>query len=382
MTHEIDGHIIDIFTGEIKKNQVLLIEQGIITDIQSRSSVKNRYLLPGLIDAHVHTVLEPSPHYPPFDPKESSATRLKRMRRNVKSSLAVGITTVRDCGHPSQEIFTLREDIQKHPTKGSRIITCGPLITTPKGHGRELGVEVRGVLAMEKACLSVLKQGADFIKLINNDPDGFSVEEMRAAIKIAHAHHVKVACHLYQHDVLERAIKAGVDMIEHFTEATETDVQKIKNQGIIVTPTYAGALDGLNNPEANVIGDEDIEEEISTGGFAAWIPQLKQGIKLLIKNGNTMATGSDAGFLHTDFQTTLREIKALQELGATPLAALQAATIHAAAALDRKDSLGSLEVGKFADVVAYKENPLENVNTLQKPLAIFREGQSVEISSL
>lgn len=375
MPTEICGHILDVNTGNIRQNCLLTIDKfGKIEKISNCQNCPDQYLVPGLIDTHVHTVLEPEKNYPEFNSNESRKIRWNRMKRNIGNSLKAGITTVRDCGHPDNLIFKLREEINSNPKKGSRIICCGQLITTPNGHAKDLGVEVRGVEAMSKACLKILNNGADFIKLINNDPDGFSIEEIKEAVNIAHKHGKKVACHIYQLDALHRAIAAGVDTIEHFSNTTEKDVDNILIKKMIVTPTYAGAMDAVSHPESNTIGGEDIESLMGDSNFNSWVNDLAKGIKILIKKQVPMATGSDAGFLYTDFQTILREIISLIKLGCPNLSAIQAATINAAKVLGIEKNFGSIEINKCADIVVYKDNPLSNIQTIFSPIAIYKSG--------
>lgn len=377
VTKRICGHLVDVASGEIHEHQCLVVDSGRIAEISRVRGSGVGFLLPGLIDAHVHLVLEPSSNYPAFDPQELTTVRYERAKRNARATLVAGVTTVRDCGFPTNEIFALREKMRQRPELGARIVAAGPLITTPGGHARKLGLEARGENKMRQAVDRVLSLGVDFVKLINNDPHGFSVEEMRAAVERAHARGKKVACHLYQEKVLERVLQTGIDMIEHFCAASPLQVQQIKDKSVMVTLTYEGALDAVRHPEANVLGDETIDAEIETS-FDDWVVQLEQGVRLLLKNGNLIATGTDAGFLYTEFDTVIREVLALVKLGASPLQALQAATIAAAKVVGLENRIGSLEVEKLADVVVYERNPLEDLTVLKHPVAVYKEGRLVQ----
>lgn len=371
---EVNGHIIDVKTGKVLKNKKIIISNGRIKDVKSSNFDCKQFILPGLIDSHVHIILEPLTSFPVFKANESLEIREKRIFRNLQNSLKIGITTVRDCGYPDNGIFKYQKLINNNPLLGSRLIICGPAITILNGHGKDLGVEFEDLIDLQTIVQKILSQNVDCIKLINNDdPAGISTKQIKAVVKLAHQVNKKVACHIYQKQAIKRAIEAKVDTIEHFGRADQEMIDQIIRNKIIVVPTYASALDAVGNPESNVIESEDIESAMSMS-FKQWTKRLKQGTQLLIKNKAILATGTDAGFLGTDFQTVIREMLALAELGASNLEVIQAATINGAKALDRVNDFGSIEIGKYADLVVYNQNPLINLDTIKNPQKVYKEG--------
>lgn len=379
MNAEVCGNLVNVVSGEIEKDKKIIIENGKITNIVPSKNNQDVYLFPGIIDTHVHIVLEPYPQYPRFSNDETDIIRIKRMLHNVTDSLKSGITTIRDCGHPDNSIYQLRNDINNSPELGSRIICCGRAITNKNGHAKAIGVEVTGVKQMEEVVKEIIGEGADFIKIINNDPGSFSLEELKTAVDTAHKYGKKVSCHLYQANTLRKVLDSSADFIEHFLDTDRETILEIKNKGIIVSPTYIGALDAIEHPEGNQIGDENLDETIDKRGFENWVKELKIGIQKLIKNKVTIATGTDAGFLYCNLKSVLREIVELNKLDMTPLGALQAATINASQVIGKEKDLGSINIGKLGDIIVYKDNPLENIHTIFSPLAVYKEGIKINI---
>jgi len=168
----ISGNIVDVVSGKILKNRVVEINNGIITDILDNlerfgdTSENDNYLIPGLIDSHLHLLFSGS-GTPLQDFRDLDQEGLYQLAlRNTQMALEYGITTVRDCGSLSDITFKLREDINIGKVIGARVLTSGEVVTTRGGHLNFMGIEADTPEEMNKAAEFILDKGADFIKLI------------------------------------------------------------------------------------------------------------------------------------------------------------------------------------------------------------------------
>lgn len=346
-------------------------------------------LLPGLIDTHVHILLQGDITSAEYDEqlfKESMPYRALRASRSVKIALENGFTTMRDV-ETEGAMFTdvdVKRAINNGVIPGPRMFVSTRALSVtggygPTGYAPEIiyprGVQiVDGVEACRKAVREQIGGGADWIKVYADrsyfiDKDGslnstptFTREELKAIVDEAHRLRRKVAAHAMCRPGLENALAAGVDTIEHGVAIPDDLLDVMVKNGVYLAPTLT-------------VTDYVAEGRAKAGG-AIWakIPGFHQDtFRRAVKKGVRIAFGTDAGGFTWDLNQA-REFTFMTRFGMTPMAAIQAATTVAAALLGQSETLGSLEAGKFADVVAVPGNPLDDIKLMEKVSFVMKDG--------
>ena len=394
------GSLIDVKTGQVLKEMSVIVEGNKITDIQKgyitasaqdkTIDLKNKTVMPGLIDSHVHMESQISPN-----------AQLRRFTINpadlafestvfAKTTLMAGFTTVRDVGGSGVNI-SLRNAIKKGTVIGPRILTAGKTISSTGGHadptngyrhdlmgdpGPVDGV-ANGPDECRKAVRQRYKDGADLIKItasggvLSLEKDGsgpqYSEEEIKAIVETAKDYGMPVAAHAHGAEAMKRAIRAGVTSIEHGTNMDDEAIQLFKKYGTwYVTTIIAGksVSDSARKPgyfpeiiaqKAIVIGMHSQE----TFGKA-----YKAGVKI--------AFGTDAGVY--PHGKNWMEFVYMNEAGMPALETIKAATLSASELLGISDITGTLEKGKFADIVAVDGDPVKDLHVMGKVSFVMKEG--------
>lgn len=403
-----DVQIVDVTSGAIRFGSIH-IDDGIISAITDRApfepdvtvprmSANGAFVVPGLVDAHVHVTSDARPF------GTSNEVPLNRAalqsEEQLTAGLLAGVTTMRDAGSYDQSALSLRRRDFPSP----RLLACGPLITYPGGHGKELGIEVSSRSEMESAVEANLQSGADFIK-VASDPDdseamgeprrAFNTEDLAFIVERAHNAGLRVACHTFPSaEGVRRAVAAGVDTIEHAAPIGAEQVELIASSSSILVPTVVAAADEFAAEDVEKIFSIPAREwrELSRSNFGetalppsgtepspsirTWATRLVSGLPLAFDAGLYVATGTDAGCRGTGFASVPREIQLLRHLGASPLQALQSATTNGARALGL-DAVGQIKVGFAADLLLLRGNPLLDLQQLFEPLAVVCGGRLV-----
>ncbi len=397
-THLHCGHILDIRSGKILKDMTIVVEgkkikalkKGYTSDGENIQiiNLKDKYILPGLIDFHVHIESETSPtaYTNRFVLNDADVAFIST--KYAKRTLLAGFTTVRDLGGTGVNI-ALRKAIDNGYIEGPRIITAGKAIATTGGHadpsngfkkslmgdpGPYEGV-ANGVDACKKAVRQRYKNGADMIKITatggvlslakNGANPQFSQKELEAIINTAKDYDMHVAAHAHGADGMKRAVLAGVTTIEHGTYMTEEVMTLMKEKGAYYVPTIsAGEFVAKQAKIKGYYPDIVVPKALAVG------PQIKKTFAKAHKKGVKIAFGTDAGvFPHGE---NAKEFQYMIESGMTALEALQSATLTNANIL--KLEIGELKEGFFADIIAVKENPLEQIKTLEDVNFVMKEG--------
>ena len=372
------GWLID-GTGAAPRRDVLLtIENGVITNVGPAGTLPQGIVLdlgeytvlPGLINMHTHIVM-PGDGTPFAEWMElPDELLLLQAHRNVLTALETGVTTIRDCGGKGMLTFRLREAIRKGIVAGPRLVLSGRPLTITGGHCRYFGGEVDGPEEMRRAARQLLKEGADFIKIMASGGGtvgtysqfpSFDVEEMRAAIHEAHAIGKRASCHCIATESISNAIDAGTDHIEHCSfmapdtsqHYDEQIAHRVADAGVYVTPTLQVMAAG----------------KMAAGNLV--------NVRHLHELGVPIVAGNDAGWARTGFGDFYRELELLAQAGMTPLEAIHAATGRAAEACQLAGVIGTVATGCAADLLAVRGDPLTDLKALAAPDVVMQAGHIV-----
>lgn len=347
-------------------------------------------MLPGLIDAHVHLVCDAGSEPLKTLQAEQDELLLLRASKNAMSALWSGITAVRDCGDRSYLTLVLRDAIDRGLLEGPRLVSCGPPITVTGGHCFFLGNEADGVEEVRKAARRLINRGVDFVKIMvtggGSTPTTevarayYSVPEIEAAVLEARRAGMKVSAHCHGTEGIENAVRAGVDTIEHasfFSRAGQVEwdpgvADALRSQGAYVLPTLASA-----HRVAQKYRRENLPITLTRRLFSDEESKLDI-VRRLLETGVPVVAGTDAGAAaETPFDDVILDLELLVRCGMSPLAAISAATKTAAEALALGDTIGSIEVGKEADILVVDGDPSKNLADLRRTVAVFKGGEKV-----
>ena len=390
------GRVLDVRTGAMRTNQAIVIDGDKITQIVAAADapasgvdvtidLADATLLPGLIDAHTHLTFElGSLGYAGLG--ISTAREALRGARNARVTLEAGFTTVRNLGAKDYADIALRDAINDGDVVGPRIIASGPALGITGGHCDENllppafhlegdGV-ADGVEAVQHKVREVIKYGADVIKICatggvlskGDDPNAsqFTLEEMKAIVADAHRLGRKVAAHAHGAEGVRWASEAGVDSIEHGHFMDDAAIATMKKNGTYLVPTLF-LTEYMQQHLENSGVPEFSKKKMREVAAAAPV-----NVKKAFAAGVKVAFGTDAAVYPHGLNAG--EFHVYVKLGMTPLAAIQTATINASDLLGTKFLVGSLEPGKFADVIAVDGDPTKDVTILEHVKFVMKGG--------
>ena len=394
------GRLLDVKSGEYRQDQVFLIEGDRIKTVGAASEVtipsgarvidlSNRTVLPGLIDCHTHLTF--SPFTGAYHALSISVPREALLgARNARVTLEAGFTTVRNVGADGFADVALRDAINAGDVPGPRMLVSGPPLSITGGHADENllapefhyseGGVADGVPAVMAKVREDIKYGADVIKFMatggvlsqgdNPALAQYSPEEMRAIVETAHGLGRKVAAHAHGALGIKYAVEAGVDSIEHGSFINEEDIQLMKQHGTYLVPTLYLMDWFMENYQKMGL----TENMLAKGRVV--MPAARENVGHAIHEGVKIAFGTDAAVYPHGLNA--HEFAVMVKLGMTPLAAIQASTVNAADLIGWTDRVGTLEPGKFADLIAVQGDPLEDVTVLEHVDFVMKGGEVVK----
>ena len=349
-------------------------------------------VVPGLMDMHTHLMSQHSKEaYTEKFFMEDSEYAL-RSTVYARLTLLAGFTTVRELGDNGVNSVALRRAIREGWIIGPRIYTAGKSLATTGGHAdpsngqkgrfREDPGPVDGVIngpdEARKAVRQRYKDGADLIKLTatggvlslaaSGQNPQFTTAELQAIVETAKDYGMTVAVHAHGAEGMKRAVLAGVDSIEHGTYMTEEIMGLMKDRGTFWVPTNM-AGEWVPNKAA----EPGYFPEVVRPKAAAIGPAIRSTFQKAYQSGVKIAFGTDSGVsVHGE---NAHEFELMVEGGMPPMEAIQSATLQAARLLKIEDTLGTLEAGKLADVVAVDGDPLQDISVMKKVVFVMKEGQ-------
>jgi imidazolonepropionase-like amidohydrolase len=338
------------------------------------------YVLPGLWDVHAHLGdLLPDPNF--LLETESPIDYAIRAGRNAMDALRAGFTGIRILGEDHYADLAWKRAFDDGVFVGPRILACGRALSITGGHGHgTLGAqEVDGPYEMRKAVREHLKNGADQIKLMvtggvmtageGMDESQFLMDEILAATDIAHQKGKRVCVHAWGAEGVKAAIRGGVDTVEHGLLDDEA-VELMVEHGVFYVPTIHVTQD-----KENILGSgmPDFMVEKALGSSKAHL----EGFQKELKAGVKIACGADGSPVDNH---TLAEIEHLNKAGMTEMETLIAATRTSADLCGVENRLGTIEVGKLADLIVLSANPLEEISNVRKLRVVMKGGYLVGLS--
>lgn len=339
-----------------------------------------RWLLPGLIDLHVHLTLDPTAHdLARWLTTTSHAEMALLGARHARAMVAAGFTAARDLGGWGYANIALKRAIASGWLEGPRLATAGHFLTVPGGHADflfaphvqlDLPNLACGAADVARAVREQVKRGADWIKVLltggvmtAGTPLGAALwddGELAAAVSTARRLGRPVAAHCHGADGIRQAVEAGVATIEHASLADEAAVEAMARHGTVLVPTFSAVAGVVAAAKAGTLPPEVARQALEAGG------QHSTACRMAIGAGVQIALGTDTGVPGTDFSGNATELAYLVDHGMTAEQALLAATRDAAAALGAgwSPEIGTLQAGKLADFLLVTGDPLEDVAVL------------------
>jgi len=352
-----------------------------------------KWLLPGLIDLHVHLW---NPGFVSHSIRGSQvAYGTILAAANLRSALQAGITTVRDVGSGFHLDLALRTAIERGLMTGPRLFCAGIGLCMTGGHGAtdipDTSHEVDSPAEIRKAIREEAKAGVDLIKLLSSDrtdyPE-FTQEEISAGVDEAHRLGLRVAIHAANWVSVRMAAEAGVDTIEHGSHIDEASADLMAEKGIILVPTLwvkhylATELKKTkDNPSQNalvILGEEQLES--SYKWFTRCVEQLPKTIKLVREKGIRIGAGTDCVFSDQPWAMLPEEIEWLTRFGLSNMQAIESATRIGAEALGREAEIGTVETGKSADLILVDRDPLKDISVLKEVSWVMKDGNVISLS--
>jgi imidazolonepropionase-like amidohydrolase len=398
------GHLFDATGDTLRDNVILVIDRARIRRIASPAEIQippgaevidlsRAWVLPGLIDCHTHLSYRADQYNPINDVKLTPFDFGFYAVVNAARTLQAGFTSVRDVSSPPFLAVDLRRTIDEGFIPGPRIVASGPAISITGGHGDMNGFApaVSNLMypaekdfeiadspdQMRHVVRAQIKYGVDVIKILatggvlsQGDKPGaeqLTYDEMKVAVDEAHRTGRKVAAHAHGSDGIKDAVRAGVDSIEHGSLIDAEGIQLMKSRGTYLVADIYNDDYILGKAVEFGLPRENVEKEKAVGRLQ------RENFAKAVAAGVKIAFGTDAGvYPHGD---NARQFHYMVKYGMTPAAAIRAATSSAADLIDRAADVGTLEAGKFADLIAVTANPLDRVEELEHVAFVMKGGK-------
>jgi len=393
------GKLVDVDAGRVLTNQMLVVRGGKIAAIGENLSVpagatvvdlSRMTVLPGLIDCHTH-LADMGDAEPLLVLQKSAAESAYAAIPNARVTLVAGFTTVRDVGvYRAFNDVALRDAIAKGIVIGPRMFVAGAYITISEGAGAMTGLapdiqlpwdlhygEANSPWEVRQKVRLLAHRGADHIKILStgavlthgSNPKSieFTPEELQAAVEEARNFGLRVEAHAHAAEGIKNAIRAGVASIEHATLIDDEGIALAKEHGTYLDMDIYDEECIQDAAKQNRTPPDFLEHDRDLGEMQ------RRNFTKAVRAGVKMSFGTDAGVCPHGINA--RQFAFMVKYGMTPMQAIQSATSKAADLLGRSNLLGSLQPGKYADIIAVSGNPLEDIRVLENVKFVMKEGK-------
>lgn len=334
--------------------------------------------MPGLINCHVHLTADGSPDLFGQVSRDSVTTAALRGYLNLQQTLEHGITSVRDCGAASNIAIDLAAAVADGLIPGPRIKAAGRVITMTGGHGHFIGREADGPDAVRQATRAEIKCGAHFIKAMATGgvltpgvvptQTALQQDELEQVAREAHNAGRRAACHAIGNAGIKNAIRAGIDSIEHGFYLDDEALQLAIDNGAVLVPTLIAVNQIVSNGKDGAIPEWVVEKAESESGHH------RESFAAAVRSGMRIAAGTDAGTPFNPHTYLAQELALMVEYGMRPMDAVVAATRTAAENLDLGPDVGTLEVGRLADVIVVDGDPTTDITAVARVQLVVKDG--------
>ena len=399
------GHLLAVPGQEPTPGQTILVEDGRFAQISDGLQdpagfgedvafldLSKHHVLPGLMDMHVHLLGQIGPTSRTDELFVTTSMKALRGAHYARLTVEAGFTSVRDLGGNPEAIFALRDAVEQGLVPGPRIFAAGSALAATGGHGDVDGYKAEllklwtpeticdGLYDCRRATRHAVKMGADWIKVtatggVTSDAatglgQQMTDDELSEIVRTAHALGVKVAAHAHGTKGIEAALRAGVDSIDHGTFSQSETMKLFQATGAYLVPTLSP---GVKIP-ATMEGNPFFTEAIKRKGYAA-AAASRDSFGNAYRSGVKIAFGTDSGV--TPHGENADEFVMMVEAGMTPMDAIRSATVVSAELLGIEDKLGTIEVGKEADLIAVRDNPLKDISALGNVTTVIKAGRII-----
>jgi imidazolonepropionase-like amidohydrolase len=374
---------IDIFVqdGIIRDIKDHICDETLNVDNMQIIETHGMHLTPGLIDCHVHLILNGSPDIVDYVKNTDEGELAFIAAKNSLISLESGITTLRDMGCTSFIVPTLKKNIKKGMYQGPRIYAAGHMITRSGGHVKHIARETDGTSNdIKEAVREQVQEGADFIKLIVSGglltpkfkPTDTELDKklVAAAINEALKFDLKTAVHVYGDEDIKAVLKAGAWTIEHGSWASTETLEMAAKSNVFFVPTLKAAYDIIENsdnlPDYVVKNASDV------------LDATRRVLPNAVREGVCVAMGTDAGTPYNYHGDNVKELEYMSELGMSNEEVLKAATVNASKLTGRSHLLGQVKTGYKADLLLMDANPLDDIKAFKNAIKyVIQDGQII-----
>lgn len=389
-----------------QKNQTVVVEDGRIREVRdgyvdagefgddaTLVDLKNSFVMPGLMDMHVHIQGELGPGSYRETVQMSNEDRGMRSVMFAQRTLMAGFTTVRDLGANPKTVFALRKATANGWVDGPRIVASGSGVAATGGHGDVDGMRhdllekytsktiCDGADDCLRAVRHAIKYGADVIKITatggvlsdTNTGTGQQMTdaELKTIMDAAHTLGRKVAAHAHAAEGINAALRAGVDSIEHGSYADEESIRLFKEGGAYLVPTLLAGATVVEMAKTSEFMPPEIKKKALRVGT-----DMIDNFKRSYKAGVKIAYGTDSGV--SKHGTNAQEAILMADAGMMPMEILKTATVNAADLIGMSDSLGTIEAGKYADIIAMHGSPLNDLEELLDVDFVMKGGKTIK----
>lgn len=393
------GHLLAVPGDGYMENRSITIEAGKIVKVERGFrthdedvrviNLRDAYVLPGLIDSHVHLTSEFSPTSRLKALSDSDVDAALDGASHARKTLLAGFTTVQDVGGQNEAVFSLRDAIRAGKVPGPRIRASGRAVTPTGGHGDANGFSpaLTRIFAGPNACngaddcrravRETIRSGADVIKItatggvLSNTKAGleqqFFDDEIAAIVETAAMMGRKVTAHAHGKGGIEAALRNGVQSIEHGTYLDDETIELFKQTGGTLVPTVLAGVTVTGWTEQPWLPEPSREKAAIVG------PLMLDMLSRAREGGVNVAFGTDTGV--SKHGGNAEEFLLMVDAGFSPEEAIRSATVIAAEHIEMKDQIGTVEAGKFADMVVLRNDPLKEIAAIKSVRLVIKNGE-------